>query len=460
MRISRILHAGYVFESESSGDATASSKASIAFDPVFTNPFSRNCFALPSASFDEDAIRALDFSAVFISHFHEDHFCLESLNFLDRRTPIYLYSSHDSLFAMIRDLGFRTVAPLLLDEAVNVGPFRVTPRLALDPDVDTAFEIEAEGLRILNVVDAWLDPTTVEHLERKAPWDLVLWPFQTLRELEVLSPSRALPASGEIPHEWIEQLKALQPRFVVPSSCQFTHEEWSWYNTSLFPISYAGFTAQVNQAIPSCNVQRLEPSVSFMLDRDSICKAEPLEWIHPVGPQILDYHYRPNVEAPSTAQIASNFAPLRDEQTERVLNYCRAEIPDRYESGGPANDSYFNKARKWRLSLYDHRGQQTNFDYIINEGRISAATNDDKTPVGWLTEIPIAKFLAALDEGESLTSMYVRINDTVFEASIEAEIKSVDNLEDPLLRCLFNGVVGAYQAAQLARILKLGSHTP
>ena len=97
LKISRILHAGYVFECNDT---------LIAFDPIFENPFSRNCYAFPDVRFDHDQIRNLKFAAVFISHFHDDHCSLESLDFLDRMTPIYIYCLFDELFSMVRELGF------------------------------------------------------------------------------------------------------------------------------------------------------------------------------------------------------------------------------------------------------------------------------------------------------------------------------------------------------------------
>ncbi len=48
--------------------------------------------------------------------------------------------------------------------------------------------------------------------------------------------------------------------------------------------------------------------------------------------------------------------------------------------------------------------------------------------------------------------MYMRINDVVFDADIEAEIASAEIVDDPLIRCLFDNAFGAYQAAQLRRI--------
>jgi hypothetical protein len=72
--------------------------------------------------------------------------------------------------------------------------------------------------------------------------------------------------------------------------------------------------------------------------------------------------------------------------------------------------------------------------------------------LSWTTEIPAAKLYAGLALGESLSSMYMRINDTVFDAATEAELEDADLVDDPLIRCLFNDAFGAYQAAQLRRL--------
>ena len=55
--------------------------------------------------------------------------------------------------------------------------------------------------------------------------------------------------------------------------------------------------------------------------------------------------------------------------------------------------------------------------------------------------------------GESLTSMYVRINDAVFDADTERDLAEADVVDDPLIRSLFSDGFGAYQRAQLRRLL-------
>jgi L-ascorbate metabolism protein UlaG (beta-lactamase superfamily) len=442
LTISRILHAGYVFECGGTR---------IAFDTIFENPFSRNCHAFPDVRFDHERIRRERFDAVFISHFHDDHCSLESLDLLERATPLHIYCIFDELFDMVRQLGFTRVHRLQLNAPVEVGPFQVVPREAMDADVDSMFQVKAAGLNVLNVVDSWIDDTTLAQLAQDGPWDMVLWPFQTMREIEVLAPSRAAAAAPALPEEWIGQLQALRPRYVVPSSCQFLQEPWSWYNRAFFPISYAQFAREVGAALPAARVVRLDPSVSVRLDATSLRPAPPLGWVLPVGDQDVDYEYEGNAAPPSTADIARRFAPLTQSQQARVMDYCRVGLLDKYGAVEAACE-YFDQPRIWQLSVYDHAGTVTRFRYRL-EGSDAAHAQDNCAPLGWTTEIPAAKLYAALELGESLTSMYMRINDVVFDAATERDLAQADVVDDPLIRCLFSDTFGAYQAAQLRRLL-------
>lgn len=441
VKISRILHAGYVFER---------SGVQIAFDPIFENPFSKNCFAYPDVCFDQETIRSLRFSAIFISHFHDDHCSLQSLDLLDRNTPIYIYCVFDELIELIKELGFIHVFPLKLNEPVGVGPFQVIPRRALDEDVDSIFHIQVDGLNILNVVDSWIDPQ-VFNLLAKSCWHMVLWPFQTMREIEVLAPRQILPVPAEIPPEWLEQLKVLNPKYLIPSSCQFIFDSWSWYNQAFFPISYRFFSEQVKQHLPQTEILRLNPSVSVLLDEKSLVMTSPLDWVQPVGEQNVDYNYQPHIKPESSSGIAQRFSGLDHAQEKAVLDYCDHGILEKYKSLDESTDIYFHKSRKWRLTIFKFDGAPISFDYILNGSHIS------KSPAShlefdWITEISMAKLYGALFCGESLTSIYLRVNDHPYPPEIENHIQAVDVMEDPLIRCLYHGNFAAYQKAQLKKI--------
>ena len=441
LTISRILHAGYVFACEG---------RRIAFDTIFENPFSRNCHAFPDVRFDEAAIRRQRFDAVFISHFHDDHCSLESLDLLDRATPLYIYCLFDELFAMVRQLGFTEVHRLVLDQAVAVGPFTVTPREAMDAEVDSMFQVRAAGMNVLNVVDSWIDEGVLAQLVAQGPWDMVLWPFQTMRELEVLAPTRHAAAPPGLPEEWIAQLRALRPRCVVPSSCQFLQEPWSWYNRAFFPISYARFAQEVGAALPDARIVRLDPSVSVRLDGAGLHPAPPLPWVIPVGGQDVDYVYEGNAAPPPTGEIARHFAPLGAAQQARVTEFCQVGLAAKY-GDTDADSAYFERPRIWRLSVYDHEGQASHYHYRL-DGENALPAGNGAGPLGWTTEIPAAKLYAALELGESLTSMYMRINDATFDAETEHALLDAEVVDDPLIRCLFGDTFGAYQAAQLRRL--------
>lgn len=441
LTISRILHAGYLFECE---------RSTIVFDPIFENPFSRNCHAFPSVRFERDRIAGMKPDAVFISHFHDDHCSFDSLELLDRDTPIYLYCQFDELFAMIRELGFVHVHALQTDVVVHVGPFEIIPREAIDSEVDSLFHIRAAGLNVLNVVDSWIAPATLTQLAAYAPWDMVLWPFQTMQEIEVIAPTRAELMPASIPAEWLDQLRVLQPRYVVPSSCQFVQEPWSWYNHAMFPITYAQFAREVGAALPGARILRLNPSVSVALDRDGLTPAAPLAWVIPVGEQDVDYQYDPLIAPPATADIARHFTPLTAAETARALAYCRTGLLEKYRDMELPEDSYFEQPRRWRLTVHDHAGHAHRFSYRVHGDDI--ANDDSDSEPDWTTDIPIAKLHAALELGESLTSMYMRINDHPFAPAADAALTDADIVDDPLIRCLFNDTFGAYQAAQLRRI--------
>jgi L-ascorbate metabolism protein UlaG (beta-lactamase superfamily) len=431
-QISRILHAGYTI---------TEGAMSIAFDPIFETPFSRNCHPFPKIEFNHEKIRALKLDAVFISHFHDDHCSLESLNYLDRSTPIYMYCLFEELFDWIRELGFKNVHPLKLNKPVKIGTIEVIPRRALDADIDSLFQIKTKDFNILNVVDSWIDDETLELLKNEGPWDMAMWPFQTMRELEVIAPSRAEPTPSTLPEEWIAQLKVLNPKYVVPSSCQFVQEPWSWYNNAFFPVTYKQFQREIEAALPNSKVVRINPGVSFNLSKNEITKAAPLNWITPIGDQNVDYDYNPNLIPPPTSEVAKHFAALTDYQTAKALEYLRAGLVEKYNSLEIPEDSYFDKPRTWRLSTYDHTGHATHHHYRVLTNHIALVQSNEDPD--WSTELPLTKLHSALTTGESLTSMYVRINNAKFE----------DITEDPLIRCLFTGAFGSYQKAQLERIL-------
>lgn len=443
VQISRVLHAGYVLEHE---------QTAIVFDPLFESPFSQNCYSYPAIEFNLTHIQKLKWDAVFISHYHDDHFSIESLQHIDRETPIYMFCIFDEMFLLLKQLGFTNVKSLKLGETIKINSFEVICHPALDIDVDCIFQIQVAGLNILNVVDSWIDEETFKILEKQKPWDLVLWPFQLMREIETLVPSRATPWDGEWPIEWKNQLEKLQPRVLVPSSCQFVFESWSWLNSTYFPVTYQSFEKEMKSLLPKASVLRLDPGQSIYLNLESFQTAEPLKWIKKLSDHVVDYQYDPFTKIPPTKEIAKHFPQLKSEQSNRVFDFCQQGILKKYQSLEVSIEPYFEKTVYWKLCVYNHLGDIFSFFYKIQGSQIERVDSNDFSQFGWLTEIPVSKLYTALFHGESLTSLYLRINDCTFDAQIENEMVDIDIMNDPLLRCLYDGAIASYQKEQLIRL--------
>lgn len=432
LKISRILHAGYIFTKD---------QTNIVFDPIFENPFSFNCYAFPEVEFDLESLKKLKFDAVFISHYHDDHFSLESLNFFDRMTPIFIYCIHEELISLLKDFGFSNVIQLEINQTVVIDKFRVTPRLALDPDVDSLFQIQVDDLNILNVVDSWIDPYTLNQLEKMKPWHLVLWPFQTMLEFGVLAPDRYKNVDYEWPCEWIEQLTRLQPQSIVPSSCQFKMEKWSWYNEFYFPMSYKKFKTQINQALPLAQIIQMSPSDVFAWQNKKFEKVDSIPWVQLKGDQTEDYVFNPHIEPMSTAQISQKLDDINFDQKEKVLRFCTNNLPKIFNQLNQSQDPYFHNKLYWLLNLWDKSGHSYEFYYLLENQKLSNLSTRPNE-ISWTTEIPIQKLFSAIENGEALNSLYIRINNSQFDSLIE----------DPLIRTLYHDNVGSYQKAQLRKL--------
>jgi hypothetical protein len=445
LKISRVLHAGYCISSP---------LAKILIDPIFENPFSVNCFAFPSVQFDLEALSKERFDAVLISHYHDDHFSLESLKRIHRETAIYVFCLHEEAFSILKQMGFKKVFPVKLDQHIQISDFRITFLRSLDRFVDSLIHVESQNINVLNVVDSWIDDEMLGRLSL-IKWDLVLWPFQTMRELEVLSPKRSSPASADLPIEWKNGLSRLKPKVIVPSSCQFKFESWSWLNHHYFPISYEKFALQVHELLPAAQVIKLNPSQGLSVGTFQVEKTADLKWVRVMSnSERADYDYDSSYPIQSTNEISQFFPPLNEEETLETLNFCLTDLAMRYNQLQLESNYFSNNDLFWKLTLYNNKGFQTQFHYCFQKGQITSVAQSDIEPesVFWTTEISQYKLYWALKGRETLTSLYIRINEFEFSEPIENELSQVDVLEDPLLAALYSFEVLTYQKFQLSNL--------
>ena len=92
--------------------------------------------------------------------------------------------------------------------------------------------------------------------------------------------------------------------------------------------------------------------------------------------------------------------------------------------------------------MFNHQGDKKTYFYHLEEDNLQLLTQAP-AHIDWSTEVSEYKLFAALELGESLTSMYLRII---------CENNEVDLIEDPLIRSLFSEGFASYQKAQLAKL--------
>lgn len=455
--VTKIIHAGYVF---------SSSAARVAFDPIFESPFSYNCFSFPPVSFDREKLQQEKFDAVFISHIHDDHFSMASLNLLSRDTPIYLYSTVSEAFDLLKQLGFQSIYSITHYVPIQIGDLAIEALPALDRDTDCLFKISNSYFKILNVVDSWIDPWTFSKYIKNTHWDLVLWPFQTMRELESLNPNQHPQADQNIPKELFDQLKELQTHVLIPSACGFQFERGSWLNQFFFPISYKGFIAQAQPILEKTALLRLDPNDEILLEKISESQSsleykiqrQKLEWLENLDPTYPDYHYQEHLDIPPLSDFSRSFFVNNHTENSKLVIEWLEQLPTLFP--GVAIYDSENQDRmtlKWTLTVYNDG--EIFYENTFNEN----ISNMPQLP--WSTEIILEKLYSALTTGESLTSLYVRINNRTGPANLQfddsycsndcseiLEQSNVDPLQDPLLRLLYGHDPLVYQKGQFKNL--------
>ncbi len=113
----------------------------------------------------------------------------------------------------------------------------------------------------------------------------------------------------------------------------------------MFPITYRQFQIEVEAVIPDSKVVRLNPSVTVILNQNSLLQGSALGWVQPIGEQNVDYKFDRDNKALSTAEIAKHFAPLTNEQAQRVYEYCQVGLLEKFRSLEQQEDIYFRNSR-------------------------------------------------------------------------------------------------------------------
>lgn len=427
----RLFHAGYQIQSKN---------ACLLIDPILFNHFSVNLESYPPVIYDYEKLKSIKIDALFISHIHDDHLSLNSLNQLNREIPIYLYSpTHSRLFELIKSLGFLSVHALEVFSTYTIKDLSIQVWPALDNEVDCVLSFHSGETHILNVVDSWLPLGILPQLQ-KIKWNLVLWPFQYMRELEVLSPDRFTANISSVLEEHLEQISRLAKQVLVMSSCQFRMIDDSWLNHQYFSISYQSFQQQLNAKYKELRVIQLLPGQGLKFDSSLNCQeVSPLNYVSSIDlSQSNDYHLVTPFTAPRLSHLSSNLGQLKIEAYDFLLAFTKYSLVNLLASIAAEPDKLFSWADfKWRLIIYDHRGYPEVFHFIRQNNYFKLVSTPFEV-VDWETEIAATRFYQALTQGFPLTSLYMQIARNPLSVRAENYLQETCQLlEDPLIQILY-----------------------
>lgn len=269
-------------------------KACIAFDPVFFDLSTTGLDVFPKAKIQKKNILEKKFDAIFISHSHEDHFCLRSLRLFDQSIPIYFFGNvrHEKRFLEI--LGFQTVRLLKINRTETIGDVRITPIRNLLEASECGLQIEAPGFRMINLVDCLISEQELNRLHRRGPFDLVVFPFQEHNQGYLNGGDYG--ASVPLSHykQRIELAARFRTRYMIPGSCQIEYKDQRWRNLKAFPITRSQFRMDVESLNKKTKVIDLLPGDSIEFKGGTMSRVEnDRPFAKLAGARSVDYVYEP-----------------------------------------------------------------------------------------------------------------------------------------------------------------------
>lgn len=259
VQFTKLPHAGMLVEDSSTG---------LMFDPILGEKTVQSTYLVtPAVVTTPELAATVRIDAVFISHEHEDHFNIESLDLLSRELTIYFPEGAVLLGLILRKLGFKHIAPLRLGQAIRVGHFTVTPTPSRVPFPEVGFIVTKGSVSIWNLVDTLPDQQQLQELLDGHGRPTLLLPYhQPTQELKVANAQiiERFPKQELAKH--VARVVQLRPRWVLPSSYDLFNYQSPWLNSYLAPITRQEFIAEVRRLRPEVQGLELEVGSSIIFE--------------------------------------------------------------------------------------------------------------------------------------------------------------------------------------------------
>jgi len=376
-------------------------------DPWFLNEpvYNLSTWKFPAAVIPPDElVSGVDY--LFISHSHEDHFHIPSIDHIDRNVTVLLpaYESHPSLRAhtterMMRELGFHRIKRVKGWETVMLGG--VTP-FTFIPAADTrqhdwenaGFVLAHPDATILNLNDNVNDAALCQEIKRRWPViDLALVQaggvtmFPGCFKLSDAEMKAAADARKVTFNEQRRVLDIIKPTAIAPFAADFC-----WLDERLFHCNWANrttpklFTAFANGEFPETEVVLLLPS-DVWTKSGGVRKNHPgVDWDDMLGEiRKLQQRFRPKLEAIQTWLRDSDFSDMEARTRQRTAITQQRITQD-----------WVNFSARFRFQI---EGPNSGFSYVLKADPATGVSFDwdDRGAVDQTLHVDEIDWAAILD---------------------------------------------------------------
>lgn len=305
MKAVTLGHASYLIQANSTN---------LLIDPVFGNFFENgDSVPFPDRQIQLNKIPKID--AIFLSHFHDDHFDIESLKVIGIETPIYCPKSAYHILYLKKE-GFKNIFTLSPFTPIKLNSLTITPTPSDSPiHLEYGFIFAEKDLYIWNQVDTVITPSILEEVTKKVTshFHVIFCPYQLLLEHAAYWPQECL-----FPAQRYKRLKnitkSFNTKFLIPSSSGLKSFEEKM-NYGLYPIDINVFKSdleldecafKIHCGHPGEELEIYNTEVTFSESNIVICKKKE-QVAHPFNPKKFKKLILENHMAPTTSLKWRNF---------------------------------------------------------------------------------------------------------------------------------------------------------
>gem|GEM_PF-2478638 len=252
LKVSRVAHAGIVVETPN---------VRCLMDPILKTKFMGGCLELwPKAKFRYKNLKTQGFDLLIISHEHEDHFDLPSLDLIDRAAKVVYPKGSPWVESCLKRMGFKDFHPLAPYEKLKYRDLSImaTPSEVPFPEMGVIFKYKKTC--VWNLVDSVITRANVKQtISRFGKPSLVLSPFQPVIEIEIGQDALGAPFPIADYRHILNVIKWIQPTYLIPSAFGYKNRINNWLNQRQFPMVERQFSKDVEKMSRSTRVISMRP---------------------------------------------------------------------------------------------------------------------------------------------------------------------------------------------------------